>query len=63
MGYKIIDNYADACRLYEEGLLWYSHPLNDTTKPLFKHPIPWYYAPCPPFTAISGVAYAVYLEE
>jgi len=63
MGYKIIDNYVDARRLYDEGLLWYGHPQPESHDTLFKYPVPWYYAPSSPFTSIPGVTYAVYLEE
>ena len=63
MGFRIIDSHIDACRLNNEGLLWYSPMQSDTREHRFLHPIPWYYAPSSPFTSIPGVTYAVYLEE
>lgn len=65
MGYKIIDNYSDARRLYDEGLLWYSPMRPDSFDPLFKYPVPRYYMPnCEMvFRPETGIKYAIYLEE
>lgn len=65
MAYKVIDNYADARRLYDEGLLWYGHMQPESHDPLFKYPVPWYYMPNSEmaFRPELGITYAVYLEE
>lgn len=64
MGYKIIDNYADARRLYDAGLLWYSPLYPHTTEPLFEYPIPGYYMPDPADNwERRNIRYAIQLED
>lgn len=64
MGYKIIDNYADARRLYDEGLLCYALIRPDGSYSPYKHPVPYWWEPIPDrFEFESSCRYAVYLEE
>jgi len=64
MGYKVIDNYAEARRLYDEGLLYYgiSSPTGGYTD--YTYPIPKWWSPLAGrFEFESMCKYAIYLEE